>query len=68
MFTLAPMATLLRQCKPDRILFSVDYPFSRNEWGASFLKEFKESGMVSDQALEDIAYRNAEKLLKMKAS
>lgn len=24
MFALAPMATLLRQCKPDRILYSVD--------------------------------------------
>ncbi|KAL6247921.1 hypothetical protein RBB50_005269 [Rhinocladiella similis] len=68
MFTLAPMATLLRQCKPDRILFSVDYPFSRNEWGASFLNLLKESGIVSDQMLEDIAYRNAEKLLKIKVS
>lgn len=68
MFTLAPMATLLRQCKPDRILFSVDYPFSRNEWGVPFLKELKESGMVSDQVLEDIAHRNAEKLLKIEGS
>lgn len=66
MFALAPMATLLRQCKPDRILFSIDYPFARNEWGIEFLKELKDSGMVTQDVLEDIAYRNAEKLLKIK--
>jgi predicted TIM-barrel fold metal-dependent hydrolase len=29
MFALAPMATLLRQCKPERILMSIDYPFAQ---------------------------------------
>lgn len=66
MFALAPMATLLRQCKSDRILFSVDYPFARNEWGAAFLTQLRESGMVSEEMINDIAYRNAEKLLKLK--
>jgi predicted TIM-barrel fold metal-dependent hydrolase len=32
MFAVAPMATLLRQCKPDRILMSIDYPFARVSW------------------------------------
>ena len=29
MFALAPMETLLRQCKPERILMSIDYTFAR---------------------------------------
>ena len=63
MFTVAPMATLVRQCKPDRILYSVDYPFARNEWGLQFLKDLRADGLVSDEMLEGIAYKNAEKLL-----
>ena len=67
MFTVAPMATVLRQCKPDRILYSVDYPFTKNEWGLQFLKDLKDDGLVSDEVLEGIAYKNAEKLLGVKA-
>ena len=65
MFALAPFSCLLRQCKIDRILFSVDYPFARNEWGLKFLQDLKESGMVTDVELEDIAHGNARKLLKL---
>ncbi|CAF9933528.1 hypothetical protein IMSHALPRED_009382 [Imshaugia aleurites] len=65
MFFLAPMATVLRQCKPDRIMFSVDYPFGKNEDGVAFLKALKAEAMVSDEVLEGIAYRNAERLLKV---
>lgn len=67
MFFLAPMAAVLRQCKPDRIMFSVDYPFGKNEAGLAFLKALQAEGMVSDDVLEGIAYRNAEKLLKVTA-
>lgn len=67
MFHLAPMAAVLRQCKLDRILFSVDYPFGDNEAGVAFLKALKAEGMVSDAVLEGIAYRNAERLLKVSA-
>ena len=67
MFALAPMACLVRQCKPDKMLYSVDYPFAQNEWGLDFMKELEKSGMVSQEALEDIAYKNAEKLLGVKA-
>lgn len=66
MFTVAPMATIVRQCKPDRILYSVDYPFTRNEWGMQFLKDLRDDGLVSDEVLEGIAYKNAEKLLGVK--
>ncbi|KAK4947829.1 hypothetical protein LTR10_013337 [Elasticomyces elasticus] len=57
MFTVAPMATVLRQY----------YPFTRNEWGLQFLRELKESGLVTEEVLEGIAYKNAEKLLGIKA-
>lgn len=65
MFYLAPMAAVLRQCKPERIMFSVDYPFGKNEDGLAFLKSLKAEGMVSDEVLEGIAYKNAERLLKV---
>ena len=67
MFTVAPMATVLRQCKPDHILYSVDYPFTKNEWGLKFLQDLRAEGMVTDEVLQGIAYRNAEKLLGVKA-
>lgn len=68
MFTVAPMATIIRQCKPDRILYSVDYPFTRNEWGMQFLKDLKDDGLVTQEVLEGIAYKNAEKLLGVKVA
>ena len=67
MFFLAPMAAVLRQCKLDRIMFSVDYPFGKNEAGLAFLKALKSEGMVSDDFLKCIAFGNAERLLKVTA-
>lgn len=68
LFFMAPMATVLRQCKLDRIIHSVDYPFGNNEAGTKFLKALKTEGLVTDDnVLEGIAYKNAEKLLKIKA-
>lgn len=63
MFSLAPMATLIRQCKPDRILYSIDYPFADSASGLQFLKDLRDDGMVSDEVLQGIAFKNAEKLL-----
>lgn len=65
MFTVAPMATIVRQCRPDRILYSVDYPFTKNEWGLQFLKDLQADGLVTPEVLEGIAYKNAQKLLKI---
>ena len=65
-FTLAPMACLLKVSNIDRILYSVDYPFSMNDKGLAFVKELQESGLVDAEQLEKICYRNAEKLLKVK--
>lgn len=63
MFSLDPMATLLRNTNRSRIIYSVDWPLSRNEDGAAFMKALKESGMVTADEFENIAYRNAERLL-----
>jgi predicted TIM-barrel fold metal-dependent hydrolase len=62
-----PMATILRNTRLDRILFSVDYPFGKNEEGLWFMQELEKSGLVDQKTLEDIAYRNAESLLGVKA-
>ncbi|KAI4721646.1 hypothetical protein E4T48_02109 [Aureobasidium sp. EXF-10727] len=66
MFSLAPLSCLLRMCARDRILYSVDYPFSGNEKGLKFIEEIEASGMVSKDELDMICYKNAEKLLGVK--
>ncbi len=47
----------------DHILYSVDYPFQRNEIGLEWITELEKSGLVDEEQLQAIAYRNAEKLL-----
>jgi predicted TIM-barrel fold metal-dependent hydrolase len=68
MFSLSPMACMLRNTKVERILYSVDYPFSSNQDGLKFLEELRASGLVTEDQLECIAYKNAERLLKVRAS
>lgn len=58
-----PMATILRNTPMDHILYSVDYPFARNENGLKFMRDLEASGLVSAEQLDMIAYRNAERLL-----
>ena len=67
-FTLAPMACLLKVSNIDRILYSVDYPFSMNDKGLDFVKELQESGLVNAEELDKICYKNAEKLLKIRVT
>ncbi|KAJ3732426.1 putative metal-dependent hydrolase [Lentinula guzmanii] len=67
MFSLAPLACLLHASPVEHIMFSIDYPFSSNETGQKFLEEVKKSGLVSEEDFEKIAYRNAERLLKVRA-
>ncbi|KIW10520.1 hypothetical protein PV08_11484 [Exophiala spinifera] len=62
-----PMATILRNTKMDRILYSVDYPFAKNEDGLEFVRDLATSGLVTEDQLEMIAFRNAEKLFGVKA-
>jgi predicted TIM-barrel fold metal-dependent hydrolase len=67
-WSLDPMATILRNTKIERILYSVDYPFARNERGLEWIQELEASGMVTKEQLESIAYKNAENLLGVKVA
>ncbi|OAP59421.1 hypothetical protein AYL99_06719 [Fonsecaea erecta] len=61
-----PMACILRNTRIDHVLYSVDYPFARNEDGLTFMRDLEKSGLVSPEQLEMIAYGNAEALLRVK--
>jgi hypothetical protein len=58
-FTQAPFIAAMMTFGIDRIMFSVDYPYSTNEKGRAFL----EALVVSDADKAKIAYANAERLL-----
>ncbi|CAD6588451.1 MAG: hypothetical protein ASARMPREDX12_003334 [Alectoria sarmentosa] len=66
MFSVAPMACLLRVCKIEHILYSVDYPFARNEEGKEYMHELSLSGLCSEEEMDMIAFGNAEALLGVK--
>ncbi|KEF52309.1 uncharacterized protein A1O9_11549 [Exophiala aquamarina CBS 119918] len=61
-----PMACILRNTKIEHVLFSVDYPFARNEDGVRLMQELEESELVDEKGLELIAHGNAEALLRVK--
>jgi predicted TIM-barrel fold metal-dependent hydrolase len=60
-FTIPPFLCMLQVVGVDRIMFSVDYPFSPNAVGRKFLDNLA----ISSEDLEKIAHSNAEKLLKL---
>ena len=66
-WSLDPLRCILGNTKIDRILFSVDYPFEKNENGLRWMEELEQSGLVTEEQLEMIAYKNSEKLLNVKA-
>ena len=66
-WSLDPLACILRNTKMDHILYSVDYPFEKNENGLRWIEELEQSGLVDQEALDGIAYKNAETLLRIKA-
>lgn len=65
-FTLPPLRCALDVIGIDRLMFSVDYPFSPNTRGRAFLEELKPS--LSPDDLAKLAYSNAEQLFKLKLS
>lgn len=60
------MACLVNTMPPMRILFSIECPFC-DEMGKNFIENLRASGLVAQEELEGIAFRNAEKLLGLKA-
>ena len=61
LFTLPPFEVLLHTFGIDRILFSVDYPFSPNQRGRDFL----DSLPLAPADREKIAFGNADRLLRL---
>ncbi|KAJ4423617.1 hypothetical protein N0V82_001785 [Gnomoniopsis sp. IMI 355080] len=64
-WALDPLACILRNTAKDRIMYSVDYPFSRSPVGWKWLEELEQSGMVSEEEFEGICWKNAAKLLRL---
>ncbi|KAL7894164.1 amidohydrolase 2 [Trichoderma sp. SZMC 28014] len=64
MFTMPPMACLLKSTSIDRIMYSVDYPYSTTKQGEAFMRELQESGLVTEEEYAKIAFKNAKRLLK----
>ena len=60
-FTVPPFECALAVLGPERILFSVDYPFSANETGVNFLNSLP----ITPENKELIAHGNAERLLRL---
>ena len=60
-FTDPPLLLALQTIGADRIIFSVDYPYSANEQGRVFL----DSASISPADKEKISHLNAERLLKL---
>jgi predicted TIM-barrel fold metal-dependent hydrolase len=62
-FTLSPLKCALEVVGIERLMYSVDYPFSPNTHGREFLK--KAAGVLSADDMEKLAGGNAEKVLKI---
>jgi predicted TIM-barrel fold metal-dependent hydrolase len=61
MFTYPPLLCLLLVIGADRVMFSVDYPYSSSEQGRDFLL----GAPISTTDKEKIAHGNAERLLHL---
>jgi hypothetical protein len=60
-FTLPPLRCALEVVGIDRLLFSVDYPYSPNSRGRAFLDSLPE--ILGEEDLAKLTHRNAEHLL-----
>ncbi|KAI1492876.1 amidohydrolase 2 [Biscogniauxia mediterranea] len=64
-FSVRALEMLLKVTQKDRVLYSVDTPFSKSAAGWKFLQELAETGSLSQEDLGMFAYENAQKLLKI---
>jgi uncharacterized protein len=62
LFTWPPLQALLAVFGADRVLFSIDYPYSSNRLGRDFLDSLK----MPAADLEKFAHGNADRLLKLR--
>jgi len=63
LFTLPPFEVALAVFGVDRVLFSIDYPYSSNRQGREFIDAVK----LPCGDLEKVAHGNADRLLKLKS-
>lgn len=63
LFTQPPFQICLDTIGIDNLMFSIDYPFSTNQMGIDFLNQIE---LPQDQ-IEKIAYKNADRVLGLKA-
>lgn len=66
MFSLVALECLLKMKGKEKVLFSIDYPFSGNDKGRKFIEEIEGSGLLNEEEMKAFAYGNAERLLKLK--
>lgn len=66
MFDIEPFKLVLETTDVSKIMFSVDYPFESTVESAQFMAAIKQSGLVSDDNFNGIAYKNAENLLNIR--
>lgn len=66
-WSIDPLATVLRNTSIDRILFSIDYPFAPNENGRRWMQDLMASGMVDEDGIRKIAFENSKALFGVKA-
>ena len=62
-FSLPPVRCALEVVKPDRLMLSVDYPFSQPQQGTQWLQDLR--SILPEADVERIAYGNAAALLKL---
>ncbi|KAK6369428.1 hypothetical protein LTS17_009771 [Exophiala oligosperma] len=63
MFDVTAMACLIRSTSIDRIMYSVDYPLVSMDDGLQFIKQLRESELLTEEEIEMVLYKNAQKLL-----
>ncbi len=62
-FSLPPLECAVKVLGVDRLMFSVDYPFSPNTRGRAFLNEA--AGVLDAQEMEALTHGNAERVLRL---
>jgi predicted TIM-barrel fold metal-dependent hydrolase len=62
-FTLPPLRCALDVVGIDRMMFSIDYPFSPTTLGRDYLTELEQT--INSEDLAKLTHRNAETLLKL---
>lgn len=63
MFDIHSLRCLLGVMPAERVMFSVDYPFSDNRLGKEYLETIRREKVLNDEQLQAFAFGNARKLL-----